>query len=264
MSAVYDLTSEEEPFRPAEPKPPQVFTRLFSVPAGAPWEQSRAAQLEARHGSPLPIAELMWRLRRLGGWRLGQPARYAAFYVRSREYSAPFETVVDVEGVPMQIAFGLAGDQFKRARRLAVVGAVVAACVVPVAIGSVAALHARSAAEDQLDHLERSIAAKSKLVARVQVERRQARELQAAVGRATRAQDVLDDLAWVTAAKTPDARILALHWDHGLLAIEARGDATPIQAIDRQIDRASKPVRAGVWLWGVRAADGTGLGNRAP
>ena len=58
-------------------EPPQVFVRVFQAPAGMPWEQGRAARLEARHGSPLPIADVMHQVKRLGAWSLGQPGRYA-------------------------------------------------------------------------------------------------------------------------------------------------------------------------------------------
>ena len=251
MSAVFDLNDGER-FGSTGPAPPQVFTRVFSLPAGAPWEQARAAKLEVRHGSPLPIQELVWRLRRLAAWRFGQPARYAVFYVRSREAATPFETVVEVDGAPIRVAFGVDPDRFQRLRRLVLVSACIAGCVIPVAIGTWLALQTRADTSDRLASLERSLAAKSRLAGKVQLERRQARELEAAVGSAGRMQDVLDDFAWATSAKAPEARILALHWDHGLLAIEARGDSAPLEPAGRVIERSSKPLRPGVWLWGVK------------
>jgi len=56
----------------------------------------------------------------------------------------------------------------------------------------------------------------------------------------------------VSAARTPDARIEALHWDHGLLAVEARGEYPPIAGSGPPPERSSKPVRPGVWLWGLK------------
>jgi hypothetical protein len=253
MSAAYHL-AEEAPPRAGETGDPQVFSRIFSVPPGAPWEQGRAARLEVRHGSPLPVAELMWRLRRLGSWRLREPGRYVVFYIRAREYARPFETTLDVDGAPMRVAFGAAADGLKRMRRTALTTLGVVGCVAVVTVGVVLALQARADAASRLEGLERSLAAKARLADRAQLERRQAAELRNAAGRAIRIQQVLDDLRWATATKAPEARILALHWDHGLLAIEARGEAPPIQGPDRQIERSSKPVRAGVWLWGVKGS----------
>lgn len=251
MSAAFDISNDEGPGGSRE-VPPQVFSRVFSVPAGAPWEQMRAAQLEVRHGSPVPIAELIWRLRRLEGWRPGQASRFAVFYVRSREYKAPFETLVEIDGEPIRVAFGLATDQFRRARRLGAVAAIAGTCAAVLIVGVFSALHARATAEDGLQGLDRSVEAKARLTRAVQRERAQGRELQAAVGRAGRLEDVLTDIAWASAAKTPEARIGAVHWDHGLLAVESRGEASPFVTSDRPVERSSRPLRPGVWIWGVK------------
>ena len=77
---------------------PQVFARAIVTPPAPPWEQIRAANLEARHGAPLPLAELMHRVKRLSGWAPGRPGRFAVFYVRSKEFRSPFEAKVDVDG----------------------------------------------------------------------------------------------------------------------------------------------------------------------
>jgi hypothetical protein len=251
MSAAFDLGRDIPESR--EALSPQVFSRGFSVPAGAPWEQARAAQLEVRHGSPLPISELSWRLRRLGGWGPGRPGRYVVFYVRNREFAEPFETTVAVEGELHRVSFGSAGEQLRRARRMAVLGVLVGALVVALGAGLVAGLNARARAASQLETLERLADLKTRQAGKLQLRLAQERELQTAVGAAGTLDDVISDLTWASAAKAPDARIAAFHWDHGLLAVESRGEASPFLPSDRQVERVARPIRPGIWLWAARS-----------
>src|SRR5688572_20809131 len=85
--------------------PPQVFVRTFSTPSGLPWEQARAARLDAEHGAPLPLRDLLHRVKRLSPWSPGAVGRYAVFYVRRRDYRGAFETTVDVDGQPVRVTF---------------------------------------------------------------------------------------------------------------------------------------------------------------
>lgn len=230
---------------------PQVFVRTFTTPSGMPWDQSRASQLEARHGAPLPIADLMFRVRRLEAWRFGEPARYAVFYLRRRDYRGPFETIVDVDGEPIRVAYGSTGDPLKR------LGLPVFLFLLFVMTGSVLGgglfkvVALRQDANQQLELLERAASAKLRQAQRLKRRQRQNQDLATVKGDAGSPADVLADLAWVQHAKTPDARIVVVHWDHGLLAIEARGSEPPIIAQDREIVRSKSPLRPGVWLWGV-------------
>lgn len=230
---------------------PHVFVRAFSVPAAMPWEQTRAAQLEARHGAPLPISELLFRCRRLGSWGLGRPGRFAVFYVRGREFKAPFETVVEVDGEPVKVAFGAGAEQLRRAKSSVLVLILVGFTAFVLAAAPMIAFKARRDAQTRLDAVEQALAAKMRLAAAVERDRRNAGALRRAIGRTAPVGDVLADLAWATRAKDPEARIVAIHWDHGFLAVEARGEVPPFNAGDRRLERSDKPVRAGVWLWGV-------------
>ena len=69
-----NIADEAEP--KAERPQPQVLVRVIVTPPGAPWEQARAAKLDAQHGAPLPISELIHQLRRLAPWAPGRPGRY--------------------------------------------------------------------------------------------------------------------------------------------------------------------------------------------
>src|SRR4051812_4519545 len=117
MSVVEHLLPPERD-EPAGAATPQVFKRVIATPSGPPWRQVRAAQLEARHGAPLPIGELMFRLKRIAPWSLGQPGRFAAFYIRTREYRSAFEAIVDVEGTPVTVAFGASAKQGRQLQTL--------------------------------------------------------------------------------------------------------------------------------------------------
>jgi len=255
--AAQELTGSPE-FEP--PRPPQVFVRAFTVPSGLPWEQMRAAQLEARHGSPLPIGEVMHRVRRVGPWSLGRAGRFAAFYIRARDYEGPFETIVDVNGALTPIAFGAPVRKLRQAGDLlgaaGVSMAVAGLVVVAVSVG----LKSRSAAEDHLTHAERLAARQSHAADRLQHQRDLTMALTVAPGASHPLSAALSDLAWASAAKAPDSRIFAIHWDRGLLAVETRGEGAPFVASDRLVQRSARPLRPGVWLWGVTPAGAVNSG----
>ncbi len=243
---------------------PHVFSRAFTAPAGMPWEQTRAAQLEARHGAPVPISELLHQVKRLDGWTFGRPARFVLFYVRSREFRGPFETTVDVDGRTVKVAFGTAAEQVRRAQRAGVVAALTAAALVVLAGGPLLALHARQDAAARLQLAEQSLDTKLHAVKAAQRRAEQARAVARLTAGGRPVGDVLADFAWASASKAMEARVAALHWDHGLLAVEARGEVPPFAATSRTVERSARPIRPGVWLWGVhgdRLSQSTAAGS---
>ncbi|HEX4712063.1 hypothetical protein [Phenylobacterium sp.] len=230
---------------------PQVFARAIVTPPAPPWEQVRVATLDARHGAPVPISELIHRVKRLSGWAPGRPGRFAVFYVRAKEFRTPFETSVDVDGQLVKVAFGLGGEQVRRARDGAMVLLWFVVLGALVGAGVTLAFGARAQAARRLEAAEKLGAAK---LAAAQAYRRQvaqARELRTVLGRARPVGDVIGDLTWVATSKTPEARIAAVHWQGEGMAIEARGDQPPFEATDRHIERAPHPLRPGVSLWGI-------------
>jgi hypothetical protein len=236
--------------------PPKVFVRALTTPPGAPWEQARAARLDAQHGAPLPISELMHQVRRLDRWGPGRSGQFAAFYVRVREYREPFETPVEVDGQTVRVRFGTPTQDV---RRLQAAGAVLFALVLSGAVmgaGAVLALRARGEASTQLAADEQL--ARTRLAAAQAFRDRsnQASDLRSLVGQARPLGEVVADLTWVATSKTPEARVVGIHWERGLLAVEARGEQPPFLAADRPLERSGKPLRPGVWLWAVgRAQD---------
>jgi hypothetical protein len=242
---------------------PRVFSRTIATPPGAPWDQARAAGLEARVGAPLPLGEVIYRLRRLDNWSPGKPGRYVALYLRARDLGDGLETVVPVDGRSVRVRFHSKAEQRRLARRTAVMasGAVLVCFLVASAVASALAVH--GTASDRLTAAEQTATARlheARLNERLKA---QTRILNTLSAKGATVGDYLKDLAWATAAKAPDAHIDALHWQHGYMGVEVRGDMPPFVAQDRAIIKSDKPVRTGVWLWGVAPA-GRSVGAAGP
>ncbi len=243
----------DEDAPPSDPTAaPQVFPRTFTTPPGPPWEQGRAAALEARHGAPLPLAEVAYRLRRLGRWAPGKAGRYAAFYVRTREFTARFTAVVEVDGRPFEVEFRPEADRKAQVRTVTVGLAIGIATLAMAGGGLFAAQQARVAAEERLSTAELAAAAKLKLGRTLQRQRDAERRLQAAQGSAEPLDNVLADLTWASASRAPEAWLAAAHWDHGLLAVEVRGSVPPFQQTQPGTLRSGGQVRPGVFLWALK------------
>lgn len=244
---------------------PQVFVRTFTTPAGMPWDQGRAAQLEARHGAPLPIVDLLHRVRRLEGWAPGQLGQFAAFYVRRKDVVQPFETTHDVDGKQVHVAFGGRTDPLRGVRQAGGTLVTVLTVALPVLIAAgflSLAWSVRSDVTQQLDRLEIRVAAKSRLAAQARAEDRQSQTFVAEEGHAGQVADLVSDLTWLANARKADARILSIHWDHGLMAVEAHGSAQPLDPGVRRIVRAAQPTPNGTWLWGISRAVAPARGGR--
>jgi hypothetical protein len=231
--------------------------RTFTAPPGLPWDQARVAALEARSGAPLPLADVVYQLRRLDPWFLGRAARYAAFYIRAQD-GGDVQSTVEVAGRQIRVHFLSNAQRNRRARSLAVLAAGTAGLALVVSGAATSALNTRSETQERLDTIEQIAAAKLRAVTLQERQRIQGKALDAAGMRHLGLNDVLDDLAWASAAKNPVAHIDALHWDHGHMAVEVRGDSPPFIAGVRPMVKADKPLRPRVWLWGVEPAPSPG------
>lgn len=247
----------DEPDTPdAAPEPPQetpkVFVRTLMAPAGLPWEQTRTADLDARLGAPLPAGDVVYQLKRLEGWRPGAAARFAAFYVLARDVDGRLETHAQVDGKDVRVVFESAAQAAGRARRLGAVGlaagalAFVAVLAVGLALGRRAELGASLESAEQKAIVKlKGASGKARLKAQEQA-------LRAWPDKGAPIADVLADIAWISSAKSGAVEIEGAHWDNGYLAIEARGATPPIVVFgDQELERSAKPIRPGVWLWGV-------------
>lgn len=235
-----------------EPKPEaKVFVRTLLAPPGLPWEQARTAELDARLSSPLPAGDVVYQLRRLDAWRPGSPARFAAFYVLARDVDGRLETQAQVDGRDVRVVFESGAVTAERAKRLGVVG--LAAAVVAFAIVLVTGLAVArrteldgklTTIEQQADVKLRNASAKARL-------KSQSQALRAWPDKGAPVGDLMADLAWISSAKAAGAQVYGVHWDRGLLAVEAPEPAPLVVFGDRKVQRSSKPVRPGVFLWAV-------------
>ena len=118
------VVAEEEAVATAAAVEPKVFVRVIPTPPGMPWDQARAAALEARQGAPLPLIDVAYQVRRLAPWAPGQPGRHAAFYVRAQEVGEALATVQTVDGRSLTVQFVSFAEQRRRSRRLVRLGIV--------------------------------------------------------------------------------------------------------------------------------------------
>lgn len=244
----------ERPVSGAEP--PNVLKRVVTTPPGAPWEQNRGAQLEARHSAPLPLSELVFRVRRLSRWAPGQPGRFAVFYVRTRELNGPYETQVEIDGQSVRVAFGGAPARSRAFSDWTAVLIGLAATGAVIGGGVTLALGARAQTTERMEAAERLAHAKLASAKGYRRDAAEAEGLRTALGRARSIDDLMSDLAWAAAARSPDAKLSALHWQGGAMAVEVRGEGAPFVASDRHVERGPRPLRPGTWLWGVGPASG--------
>ncbi len=230
---------------------PQVFVCTMTGPAGLPWEQARAAELEARMAAPSVLSALKYRLVRLEPWSFGRPSRFAAVYLRGGDTLPAFETEVLIDGRTIKVAFlSQAARRAQLMRRVREIGVVAAPFALLVA-AVMASLAVSADREARIEALEGRAQRAERLGERAGEQRIEARALQGAGARGHTLTDALRDLDWLSRSKAPGAHIQAMHWEGGLMTVTVRGDIPPVRASEREVRRASTPLGPGLWLWGV-------------
>lgn len=246
-------------FGEPEASEPQADVPLFVKPVttrpAMPWDQARAAALEARLNAPLPISELACQLRRLEPWKPGTPGRYAAIYARRQDVQGGLTATAELDGAQIPVQFPSPGKRTQQAQRLAIVGVVAGVAAFLLVSTAISVFATRAKASSQLEALE---VATARRLQEVRVRAALADQSQAIAQAGLverRASRVLVDLAWASRSKVADASIEGFVWEGDLFAVEVRGETTPFSVSDRSVERSSSPVRPGVWLWGVSPAD---------
>jgi hypothetical protein len=241
---------------PAPPDPPKVFSRQISTPAGAPWDQARAADLDARHWAPLPLSEVVYQVRRLDGWKPGAPGHHVAFYIRAADVGESFETDLWIEGRRVGVRFLSPAERGRRARRLALIGAASAAAILILGVAVTTVVSVRQATSDQVELVEANAASTLAAARSAEQAQREDAALTEAGMQGRSIDAFLQDIAWASSAKTPDARVDALHWDSGYMALEVHGQATPpFTRFDRPLKQSDKVLAHGVRLWLIGPAE---------
>lgn len=248
---------------PPEP-PPKVLVRILTAQPGLPWDQTKAAMLDARHGSPIPLADVSLQLRRLAPWSPGAEGRFAALYAPTRIIGERLRTTVFIKGSPVEVEFLSPGAQAAARKRLLFVaaGAAVFVAVTISAVGEM--LSRKDEAEIQLSALETQSASRARAVALQQRQLEQSRALDAVRDRGAPLDRVLSDLAAVSAMQAPAAQVVGVHWQDGAVALEARGKSSPLSSNRGwSVEHSDKSIRRGVGLWVLTPA-GAASGQGRP
>jgi hypothetical protein len=230
---------------------PGTFVRLVSIPPTWPWRQTRAAELQARLGAPVAEDKLLYSVQRLEPWRPRTPCRFAILYARKDQVRDVYSTTLTIDGRELRFSLQPPSER-QREQLLAAVS--VGLCVglgLATCAGVTTALEHRAVSSETLAELEAQSQAALK---RAQVQARSRQDMQLLLGLGARDHSpsrVLEDLLWVSNHRRTDTGISAFHWESGLSAVEVEGDGDPFTAPDRMVERAAKPIRPGVWLWGV-------------
>lgn len=227
---------------------PKVFSRVISTPPGPPWRQTKMADLEARQSAPLPLADVAYRLKRLGFWD-GGAARFAAFYVRAADFTESFVTELQVDGDTVTLRMAHPAEARRRSAQVATWGLAGAVFLILAAAGLATAGAQRERLTQTLDAAEQQASSRLRQAQAIHRRTREATLLEAAARQDVGVDTVMADLNWAAANRAPDARIQAFHWQGGALALEALGPNPPIEAFERPLLRSAKPIRSGVWAW---------------
>jgi len=234
------LSQMDRPFRP--------FTRVVTTPPGWPWDQARAAMLEARHTSPLSNDGVNIMVRRLKSWALGEGGEFVAIYLRAGDPLPAQGLDVDVRGRTIHIDLpSRAARAEQRKDQVTRIGAV--AVMVIVVLGLITlAFERRAALDDHLGDAELRIDREAR-EAHAVVRAKQDAEALSELGVTDGLDHAINDLTYVTAAKDPAARLDAFYWSKGFWAVEGHGGDAPVKDSGLTLQKSPKPVRPGVWLW---------------
>lgn len=229
-----------------EEAPPSVFTRSIETPPGLPWDQRRAAELEARAGSPVTDPMVQITVARQAPWRPNRPGRFQATYARPMpKVIQPFQSAPRDRWLP-DLLFDEHGQLIYWAPS---VGAAVFALAALLAV-SVFAGRAASQADAML------AAAEAQLVGLAGEETGAARAVRAAeiVEAAGLTGSEIDrliaDLAWASRSRSSDAAIRELVWRGGQMVVVTDTDETPFTSEDRIIERIEAEAGRTSWRTG--------------
>lgn len=214
---------------------PAPFIVSLDAPSGFPWEQRRAAELAARHNSPLPLEDVILDVQRLGRWRLGEPARFAAAFFRRDAIDGEAHHLARID--MFDIRFLARDDATSMARQRD--------RMLPAAVGGITilvfgaclwlALTSRAALDTQLDariaELELQVrhaeAAKRRLADK--------RDLGQEGLAGSQMSDMLEDLVWLARARDPGSAVRSLEWTPQALTLSTETPGAPIATRDRAI-----------------------------
>jgi hypothetical protein len=232
------------------------FTRTLNTPPGWPWDQVRIATLEARHTSPVSGGDIAIVMRRLQPWRFGESGRFVAIYVRDQDIKEGLKLDLDVGGKKVSVDMPSPRQKAEQSRdrlwNLGLIG-LIACCLV--GLGMVT-LQRRTAEAERLTALETQMTRKVRDAEGVARAKADAEALAALNLKNRTVDNALRDLKTISLQRDPSVRLDAFYWNKGYWAIEVHGDSPPVKDATIPLQRSTKPVRKGVWLWVSAVEDG--------
>jgi hypothetical protein len=227
------------------------FTRIINTPPALPWDQERAAKLEAKHTSPISTTatgqDLTIIVRRLEPWKPRAIGRFVAIYLRGSGHKLGLSFWVDVHGRQVKVDIPSKTGQTEALKQKTWI--IASVTIIGLCLFGQAALtiNRRSEVASRLDVLEIQTQRLTKQEASVSKAKQNAQALAELNMTGRTPEDVINALRTVTLSRDTNSRIEAFLWEEGDWALEVRGEATPLKEMSMM--KAPKPVRRGVWLW---------------
>jgi hypothetical protein len=213
------------------------FVRIFGIPATSPWDQDRAAKLDAVLNSPLAESDVAICVRRLGLWSPSDSSRYCAAYLRKSQISDEHRVIRLIEGRDIEFVFR--SDRFvraRRARRMTDLALTVAACAA-VLLASVKAIEARGDNVLALSGVEHGLRESLARQAEQDRESRFSQELAGASSQGRGGDNLMADLAWIARSRRADVQIDAVLWNGGTITLRTADQSNPIAGAERQVEQ---------------------------
>ena len=241
---------------------PPHYTRLVSVPAAAPWDQQRAALLNARHNSPLPDDQVLIQVKRLGSWRPNEHARFAAAYVRKSDFAGGASFTEDLGGELVAFEFSSSASKTQARRRAIIDLSLGASLIVVILFGGSASVTRRAESEAALgaaQKVDEEAARQERLSARIA---KNVSKLSNAGYAGRSGGDLLEDLSWLARSRNSNSVLQSFTWDRGDFVLRSADPTRPLStAVDAQSERSGATNhiwRVGAPTRGARVAPSDG------
>jgi hypothetical protein len=237
----------EAPFKP--------FTRVITTPPSWPWDQMRAARLEATHTSPVAVEDVSIIVKRLEGWSFNEAGRFVAIYLRGSEARAGVSFKLDIQGKTINIDMPSKVQQATDAKAKAQILAM--SLIITLGFGAMTAmsLKRREAMETRLGALEVRLEQQLRQARTLSRAKADAQSLEAQKLEANTYAKAIRVLDRVTNERDTQVRLDAFYWNRGYWGVESQGQGRPVKTLSLDLKRLVRPVRSGVYLW-VASANG--------
>lgn len=243
-----DQSRSERAFKP--------FTRVVTAPPAWPWDQTRAATLEAQHTSPVSGDDVVVVVRRLKPWSYGQEGKFCAIYLRGADIRQGLKFDVDVQGHHLTIDMPSPEQKARQASARAWVLGFGGVIIVSLLLMGMLTMQRRTAEADQLTQAETLLQRRAHEAEGITRAKANAQAL-AELNQGNHTLDnALADLKMLSLRRDSAVRIDAFYWNKGYWAVEAHGTTSPVPDATVPLQRSSNPVRKDVWLWVSAKEDG--------